>query len=369
MAHTNLGEMNLDAKQALVIVNVEDMKGNNHQIVLYEGSKKEIKNVLDNFKADIEEKEKEALFELIQRKVTAALAQRKKTVKNLQAIKRPASSKVDSRKEQSTPERSDHPSVKEPQKRPYRTRDQLKEMHKNDERERIFQRLWYDATEGRKKRKEEYEKWFRVNHPFKPTLVSRQMVDNGMNYNSFHERLAYSHLNRYKTEDCHVKSQESQISKRSANTEKKNSKDLFLHSQKRANKVLEQLLQNLQKSKPREKNEEDDLSKYENNRFESEIFKFYTGEEGKKASSLFNSSLEKSVKPIHKGEITREKVIELRDVNKGRGIGNMKERGIFSGSVRNNESSCWEKTIRYHPDPSSLNFVMPRRYKKMLGIE
>ena len=126
---------------------------------------------------------------------------------------------------------------------------------------------------------------------------------------------------------------------------------------------MNSLIREVEKNEPRRA--EYSAQELQDIKFQSAILKYYAGEEAKKASKLFGSALEKSAVPVHGRDVSPHKLLEERVASRSSSR-KAQSRDAGKPALRS-ESRRWEDTVRYCPDPNSL--VIPKRYKKLLGLE
>lgn len=129
--------------------------------------------------------------------------------------------------------------------RVHTSKGKLKELKNKDIQEIIFQRLWYNATEGAKKRQEEYDKIFQLYHPFQPDIGHKSRGFRDGSQKAFFDRLTYTTIGRSKSRD----SKRCKAPDTNWKLLGKSSEELDQHARERANRLLDELKDKVKESK------------------------------------------------------------------------------------------------------------------------
>ncbi len=348
----------LETRDPLIVLNLEDTAGCAHQIVLYDSTQQEIDKALQKVEGKIGEQEKLALKRLIEKKINAVLLQQKNG-------KQPRVTKEIKHRAENLKLEKIRNEIEAHAKRPYVTTQMRKEMVVKGTQDQAFQRLWYNATEGAKKRQEEYDQIFKMTHPFKPVLVAKYQLDREKPGRGTYERLAFSassFKHQPQQQEQELLAQKNHARKGSSSF-RRSKQETLQHTRKRSEKLMNSMIKEIEKNDP--KKGEYSAQELQDIKFQSAILKYYSGEEAKKASKLFGSALEKSSVPVHGRDVSPHKLLEERAASRSSSL-KAKSREATKPALKS-ESRRWEDTVRYCPDPKSL--VIPKRYKKLLGLE
>ena len=231
----------------------------------------------------------------------------------------------------------------------HQSREDLRGRRDKATQDLIFKRLWYDATEGKRKRQEDYEKVFKMFHPFQPDIGYNTKLRRPGGPNVTFDRLAYSDLRSSKRsnhDSCTALNRDKNrsTSRGSWRSLGKTKEELDQHVQKRTFKLVDELIEKVAKSTPKKPiqtktvrivldniNNDDNIDRQPRS----------------KRSSIHKSDLDRSLTPER-----------MRGSNKHIGGLNNSHSKSKIGESLNSSKIFAGQAAQY----------MPSRYKKLLGI-
>lgn len=226
-----------DFNEPLVILNLENEDKEVQQLMIYSEKEAEIDKSLNSFyknsKDPLKMEEKRAIKNLILKKIKAIKSGsvKDKEEKSLEKTnkknkptteggkekvgkKHPATTGLtqkDEAKKSKSP-KQDHMERKEEieskqeselkakyKHKKVRTKEEMRELRNKNSNENTFERLWYDATEGKKQRQQTYDEVFKLLYPFQPNLhESDHQFRRDLNQEHFYQRLCYTKTKQLK---------------------------------------------------------------------------------------------------------------------------------------------------------------------------